>query len=292
MIVRSDLCPPGTNGTCKLSFLGSGNSFFCNHADGGGAGGGVLFTKLAPHLLQSSNPNCAGLGPASFAACLGTGAPEGCMEKGSAGAGPARRRLAEAPPGGGGGGLITLNRISPSGYGEDLAGVAATAHFEKVDNATVSQDPDEPLPVAAATSAAPGIPLAVQLRLRDQWGRNVTGRIADASMIMQVGALDRSGLSRACWAFDQWLGLGWGPAEGALCCRQHCKPSNAAPARARSRPGASQTRSNKRPLPTGGPAVRREWVHRRRSAAPGQHLPRLQRHTQVPVAPGGKREFY
>jgi hypothetical protein len=221
MIVRTDLCPPGSNGSCALSLLGRNNSFYCNHADGGGAGGGLLFTKLAPHLLRLSDPACGALGPGSFAACLGAGAPTDCVAKARAPLAPtaagadaasaagARRRLAAAPGAGADADaaappargtasdlITTLNTVAPSGYGEDLASAAATAHFEKVDNATVTQDPDEPLPTVASASAAPGIPLAVQLRLRDQMGRDVTGSIADASMIMQVRAASGGGFGR------------------------------------------------------------------------------------------------
>lgn len=204
MIARTDLCPPGAGAACRLSIIGRANSFVCNAAGGGGAGGGLLFTKLAPGLVELTDAGCSGsFARSAFRDCLGAGLrTPPCKDAGGArslpgsgsGSSPAaaggRRLLApdeitasdhSDQVAASDFDLVPLNAVGDGGYGPDVASAAATTHFEAVDGATL-----EALPDAAAASAAPGNPVSVRLRLRDQLGRNVTGRIADASMLMQV----------------------------------------------------------------------------------------------------------
>jgi len=178
MIVRTDLCPPNSP-TCKITLSGRNNSFLCNSADGGGAGGGLLFTKLSSGLVDLGADCGKEVDLKAFRECLAAaGALPPCVAA-IRRPGAGRALLQDA---------VAFNRIAPSGYGEDLASAATSAHFLMVDNATV-----DALPLVYNASAAPGNMLPINLLLRDHLGNNVTGKISDASMIMQVR-----------------LGLGWG----------------------------------------------------------------------------------
>ncbi|GBF89398.1 hypothetical protein Rsub_01970 [Raphidocelis subcapitata] len=190
MIARTDVCPPGNSSGCLLTFRGAANAFVCNSAEGGGAGGGLLVTAYGPQRVAFSNPACAEAaaaapgGGAAFRRCLGGGAAA-CA---GGGGGGAQRLLLEE----GGGGApeaaevdaAPLNAALAPGFGNDLASAAATAHFERLDGL-----PRPDAPTDAEAAAAPGAPLAARLRLRDAAGRNVTGSISDASMIMQARLL-------------------------------------------------------------------------------------------------------
>ena len=209
MVARTDLCLSGNNATaegegngssCRLSLVGARNTFVCNSADGGGAGGGVLVTQLDGGRVGFSDPSVCGaaeLTPDSFRACLGAGLPSPpCGDGGNGGADSSgRRALLQGGAGESGGAAqdgtgatrrsdlepAPLNAVTPAGYGADVAGAAAAARFEAVDGA-----PLEGLPLEAAASAAPGNPVAVRLVLQDGLGRNVTGVISDASMLVQA----------------------------------------------------------------------------------------------------------
>jgi hypothetical protein len=181
MIARTDLCPPGAAGPgCRLTLNGRNNSFLCNSAGGGGAGGGLLFTKLSSALVNLGADCGKEVDRAAFRTCLAAaGALPPCVAQlraPPAKAGAGRNLLAAAPN------ETFFNEISDNGYGEDLATAAATTHFRLVDNATLDD-----LPTEYNASAAPGNMMPVGLLLRDQLGRDVTGRISDARMIMQVG---------------------------------------------------------------------------------------------------------